>query len=91
MPPPKSPSRRSFFFWAAGDDYGYGWWIARQTIGERTFETFYASGNGGQLILVVPELEMVVLFTGGNYGDYRTWRSFREELLPRILAAALEE
>lgn len=73
------------------DDYGYGWWIDQHQIGDRTLETYYASGNGGQLLIVVPELDMVVLFLGGNYGNYGTWRSFREELLPRILGAAIDE
>jgi len=28
---------------------------------------YYAGGWGGQLIMVLPELNTVVVFTGGNY------------------------
>ena len=40
--------------------YGYMWWINR-------FGGYAALGYGGQYIFVVPELEMVVVFTGGLY------------------------
>lgn len=70
------------------DDYGYGWWRKSYAVeGVGTVSSFYASGNGGQLLFVVPQLELVVLFLGGNYGNYGTWRHFRDDYLPRILAA----
>lgn len=40
--------------------YGYMWWINR-------FGGYAALGYGGQYIFVVPELEMVVVFTSGLY------------------------
>lgn len=30
---------------------------------------FYAAGDGGQLLVVVPDLELVAAFLGGNYGQ----------------------
>jgi len=49
------------------DGYGYQWWIERFRTDSRSFNSFYASGWGGQRILVIPELEMVIVLTGGNY------------------------
>ena len=51
--------------------YGYLWWTRPMTDGNRTHEVFYADGNGGQQIFVVPDLELVVTFTGSNYNSPR--------------------
>jgi hypothetical protein len=46
------------------DDYGYGWWITRQSAvgGE-----FNASGRGGQVIRVHAALNAVIVTTGGGF------------------------
>lgn len=71
------------------NDYGYGWWRRSYDVNGRIIETAHASGNGGQLLFVVPELETVILVHGGNYGNYGTWRRFLEEYVPRILRAVV--
>jgi CubicO group peptidase (beta-lactamase class C family) len=43
----------------SGDRYGYGWWI-RDLAGYRAY---YAWGFGGQYIIVVPDLQLVVATT----------------------------
>ncbi len=48
--------------------YGYQWWIRDFVTPEKTYRCFYASGNGGQFIVVNKELDLVVVFTGGNHG-----------------------
>lgn len=54
-------------------EYGYFWWHQPFTVttpsGKRKIETFLATGNGGQKIFVVPSLELVAVFTGGNYNS----------------------
>ena len=70
-------------------DYGYAWWRISLEVEGRTIESFYASGNGGQMLFVVPELRLSALFMGGNYGNFGTWRAFRDEYLPSILRAAM--
>lgn len=47
--------------------YGYLWWLGAFATGDT--ETFFAAGWGGQFIFVLPEPEMVVVFTAGGYED----------------------
>ena len=76
---------------ARGTD-GYDWHLNDIKLGNRVFKEYDAGGNGGQLMMVVPELDLAVMFTGGNYGNFGVWRHFRDELLPQyILAAATKE
>ena len=51
--------------WA--DGYGYQWWLKTYHAGSASVDSFYAAGWGGQRIMVFPDLDMVVVFTGGNY------------------------
>ena len=51
-----------------GRFYGYGWWV-REMAG---YSTPYAWGYGGQFIILVPELDLVVVTTSSsNPGDER--------------------
>ncbi|MFC2112949.1 serine hydrolase domain-containing protein [Bacteroidota bacterium] len=47
--------------------YGYTWWTSELTYSGHETKMFRAGGWGGQEIMVFPELDMVVVFTGGNY------------------------
>jgi CubicO group peptidase (beta-lactamase class C family) len=51
--------------WA--DGYGYQWWLKTYRSGSTSVDSFYAAGWGGQRIIVFPSLDMVLVFTGGNY------------------------
>ncbi|MCE9668091.1 beta-lactamase family protein [Myxococcus stipitatus] len=72
-----------------GRTYGYAWWRHELKVGERVYAEYEAGGNGGQYIMVVPELDLTVVFTGANYGQFNIWKTFREELLPRYILAAV--
>jgi CubicO group peptidase (beta-lactamase class C family) len=52
-----------------GYDYGYLWVRGWTYIGEELVTAYWASGNGGQYIIVLPDIRMVVVFTGGNYNS----------------------
>lgn len=43
----------------SGNPYGYGWWI--KTVGNRP--VYFAWGYGGQMVFVVPSLDMTVVMT----------------------------
>lgn len=73
-----------------GHDYGYAWHLVDVASRGRTYRIDEAGGNGGQLVLILPALDMVVGFTGGNYGDFGTWRRLLTELVPRYLIPAAD-
>jgi len=50
--------------------YGYLWWLGRARLDDREVHWIGALGRGGQYIRIVPELDLVVVVTGGYYEDY---------------------
>ena len=73
------------------DDYGYGWHFGEYNVAGQTYHRAEAGGNGGQFVIIMPELDMVVMFTAANYGDYRTWSKFRDELVPKFIIPAVRQ
>jgi CubicO group peptidase (beta-lactamase class C family) len=59
-----------------GDHYGYQWWRITITSGGRDFDAIWANGWGSQFIFILPELDMVIVTTGYNYEDERSWDIF---------------
>ena len=74
--------------WRSGY-YGYLWWIGSLDYKNRTIDTFYAAGNGGQFIFIIPEVNMVAVFTGGNYNNMEKTiqpvKMLEKYILPSIL------
>ena len=76
-----------------GNFYGRGkdalaWHTGSVTSSGKTFRTYLASGNGGQLLVVVPNLDLVVVFTGGNYGQGGVWTRWPQQFIgDRIVPA----
>jgi CubicO group peptidase (beta-lactamase class C family) len=50
------------------DAYGMLWYKSSRKFGNNTFDYIYASGNGGNLLVVIPEKEMVIALTSSAYG-----------------------
>lgn len=48
-------------------DYGFNWWIKNYTTNSGNFNVYYALGHGEQTIMVVPEANIVLVMTAGNY------------------------
>ena len=47
--------------------YAFSWWTNQISGAGMQASLFQAGGWGGQEIIVIPDLNMVVVFTGGNY------------------------
>ncbi|MFZ6723360.1 serine hydrolase domain-containing protein [Undibacterium sp. Ji49W] len=77
------------------DSYGYFWYAKVHTIKvpttkEQPIHVFFASGNGGNKIYVIPSLHAVVVVTSSAYGKaYGQRRS--ENLLKAILAEKMNQ
>jgi len=69
-------------------DYGYGWHLYTYTVNGRKIKAISAGGNGGQLLFVFPQLDMTVMITAANYGQYPVWQKFVTKLIPSVLSAA---
>jgi len=52
-----------------GIHYGYLWWVTEYPYKDRKVRAFFAGGNGGQVVVGIPELDLVIAFYGGNYSD----------------------
>jgi CubicO group peptidase (beta-lactamase class C family) len=63
-----------------GDNYGYGWWVPPPT----QFVEFAAEGRGGQYIRVLPQLNMVIVTTGGGF----EWNDITPLLVPAMVNPA---
>jgi CubicO group peptidase (beta-lactamase class C family) len=59
------------------EDYGYGWWISREEL-----VYFCADGSGGQRIVVVPPMNLILVSTGGGFNQ--------DEVIPYIEAAIID-
>lgn len=65
--------------------YGYTWWTSEVGNSGNITKMYRANGWGGQVIMVFPELNMVVVFTGGNYVN----RSSLFEIIERYVLPAV--
>jgi CubicO group peptidase (beta-lactamase class C family) len=70
--------------------YGYLWWSIDYPYKQRTVRAFFAGGNGGQGVTVVPQLDLVIATFGGNYSSRATIRIQQELSAIYILPAVRE-
>ena len=70
--------------------YGYLWWTIDYPYRGRTITAYFASGNGGNVVVVLPALDMVVACYGGNYNGQAGWAMVREHIPKYILEAVKE-
>lgn len=69
-------------------EYGLLWWPEDKPYNGRTVRGFAALGNGGQIVMVFPELELVIATNGGSYAS-RGWRYIGGELIPNHILPAV--
>ncbi len=71
--------------------YGYLWWIEDYPYRGRTVRAAFAGGNGGQIVMAIPELDLVIAFYGGNYNDPALFIPQRVLVPEYILPAVAED
>jgi CubicO group peptidase (beta-lactamase class C family) len=72
---------------SSGQTYGYLWNSVTYDFNGRKLFAYFPGGNGGQVAIGIPDLDMVITFTGGNYADAVLFRSQREFVPQDILPA----
>ena len=65
--------------------YTYSWWTKTYYKKGKPINMFAASGFGGQHIMVLPELNTIIAFTGGNYITKRPpFKILEKYIIPAI-------
>jgi CubicO group peptidase (beta-lactamase class C family) len=72
----------------SGQTYGYLWNSVAYDHKGRKLHAFFPGGNGGQVYIGVPELDLLIAFTGGNYADGVMFRS-QQEFVPKDILPAV--
>ncbi len=72
----------------SGREYGYGWW-SREMAGR---QAYYAWGFGGQYIVLVPSLDLVVVSTSAATvsEDRRDHRRTVDDIIEQLIVARLD-
>ena len=73
----------------SGGAQGYIWLVKDIEAAGRSYRAYRATGNGGQILLVVPELELSVVFTGGNYNLGGIWSRWPDNIVGERIIPAL--
>ena len=75
-------------FYIRGAD-GLAWHLGSLKAADRSYRTYSAVGNGGQLLIAVPQVDLVVLLTGGNYGQGGVWLRWPQQIVGDKIIAAM--
>ena len=70
--------------------YGYYWWQADLKVGNKTYFSTSAQGGGGQYIILIEELDLIVVATGHRRAadperEVRTLQLTAERILPAFI------
>jgi CubicO group peptidase (beta-lactamase class C family) len=72
-----------------GDRYGYGWHLVHVDVDGRGYDVVNAGGNGGQLMIAIPALDVAIMVTAGNYNQYPVWRNFLPDLTAVVVRSCV--
>lgn len=69
--------------------YGYLFWNKKYRIGDKEYESFYCTGNGGNKIFIFPDHPWVIVITASAYGTLyahpQVDKMMTEYILPSLL------
>jgi CubicO group peptidase (beta-lactamase class C family) len=61
----RTPEDFNNFYFEGWD--AYAWHRAQLKVDGQQYRVWFGNGNGGQLLIVIPDLELAAAFTAGNY------------------------
>jgi len=68
-------------------EYGYLWWLKKFKAADKSYAAFFMSGNGGNKVMVFPDLDMSVVLTSTNYNTKGMHQQTEQLLTDYILRA----
>jgi CubicO group peptidase (beta-lactamase class C family) len=68
-------------------EYGYLWWLKKFKSGDRSHAAYFMSGNGGNKVMVFPDLDISVVLTSTNYNTKGMHQQTEQLLTDYILRA----
>lgn len=75
-------------YYGEADD-ALAWHLTEVRSGDVVHHAYSATGNGGQVLLVIPDVQMVVVFTGGNYRQGGIWGRWGNEIVGAQIIPAI--
>jgi CubicO group peptidase (beta-lactamase class C family) len=69
---------------------GYAWHLYKVKSGDKFYPAIFANGSGGQLLVVMPQFDLVAVFTAGNYGQ-GVWNRERDDILGEMILPAMAD
>jgi len=70
--------------------YGYLWWLKKSSASGRPVSVQFMSGNGGNKVAIVPELDMTVVITSTNY-NARGMHEQTDKILTEYVLGSVRE
>ena len=67
------------------NSYGYFWWRADMQVDGKSYDCKSGRGAGGQFILMLPELDLIIVTTAHNKGMGKTLANTSMHLLPAFV------
>ncbi len=68
------------------DEYGYYWWIKNYNVNEKKYRAIAAKGWGGQRIIIIEDLNLVVVITAENF----VRGSYDDDIMKRFIIPAFQ-
>lgn len=71
-------------------NYGYLWWLKSFGPANQAHAAFFMTGNGGNKVVAIPDLDLAVVITSSNYNT-RGMHEQTEKILDDYVLAAVEK
>ena len=67
-----------------GTSYGFFWWRHQVNVDEKTYDLKSGRGAGGQFIVMIDELNLIIAITSHNKGMGKMLKTAPERIIPAI-------